>query len=83
VRQLADLVAKSEKGNNVTVSIINPGAVVTDIMREGGVFIKVYAWLGQTLVCRPTEEGARTLVHAAEGAEETHGQYLNDCKIGQ
>jgi len=32
---------------------------------------------------RTAEVGARTLVLAAEGDEETHGQYLNDCKVGK
>ena len=32
---------------------------------------------------RNSEVGSRTLVHAAEGGKETHGQYLSDCKVGQ
>jgi retinol dehydrogenase 12 len=31
---------------------------------------------------RKTEEGSRTLVYAAQGGPETHGQYLDDCKVG-
>ena len=36
-----------------------------------------------SLVARPTEVGARTLVNAAEGGEETHGQYMDDCGVGK
>lgn len=37
----------------------------------------------RSLVARPTEVGARTLVNAAEGSEETHGQYMDDCGLGK
>ena len=30
---------------------------------------------------RPTEVGARTLVHGASAGPESHGQYVPDCKI--
>ena len=33
------------------------------------------------LMCRPTEVGARTLVHGASIGPESHGQYVPDCKI--
>lgn len=83
VRELADQMSKSNKGNTVIVSILNPGSVITDIARDEGFRSKVFAWLLHHLLARPTEEGARTLVHAAEGGEETHGQYLDDCEISQ
>ena len=35
------------------------------------------------VISRNSEVGSRTLVHAAEGGDETHGKYLNDCKVGQ
>jgi hypothetical protein len=34
-------------------------------------------------IARTTEVGGRILVNAAEGGPETHGQYLDDCKIGK
>lgn len=33
------------------------------------------------LLCRTTEVGSRTLVHAGVAGPETHGKYLSDCKI--
>lgn len=33
------------------------------------------------MLARPTEVGARTLVHGASAGPETHGQYLPDSKI--
>lgn len=37
----------------------------------------------EKLMARTTEEGSRTLVHAATRGPETHGKYLNDCKIAK
>ena len=39
--------------------------------------------IARSLFARTTEVGARTLVNAAEGAEETHGQYMDDCGVGK
>lgn len=33
------------------------------------------------IVCRSTELGSRTLVHAALAGPETHGKYLANCQI--
>jgi hypothetical protein len=33
------------------------------------------------ILARPTEVGARTLVHGASVGPESHGQYVPDCKI--
>ena len=35
------------------------------------------------IFARPTEVGARTLVHGASAGPESHGQYVPDCKIKQ
>lgn len=90
VRQLARHVTESSsyssqpgKGSSsVVVSILNPGAVRTDIMREAGFFFRLYLQFLWLVLMRTAEEGGRTLVHAAKGGQETHGQYLDDCKVG-
>ena len=33
------------------------------------------------VVARSTEEGSRTLVHAAGQGVETHGKYLSECHV--
>jgi retinol dehydrogenase 12 len=35
------------------------------------------------LLARTAEEGGRTLVFAAYGGQDTHGKYLDHCKIGR
>ncbi|KAH8645623.1 putative short-chain dehydrogenase/reductase family protein [Xylariales sp. PMI_506] len=83
-REFAAALAQSQKLGRIITSIVNPGLVNTDINREAGAGItgiprRIFLWL----LGRSSEEGARTLVHAAEGHPETNGQYLNDCKIGE
>lgn len=33
------------------------------------------------VMCRTTEVGSRTLVHAALSGPETHGKYMSNCRI--
>lgn len=82
VRELADQVTKSSKPGRITVSILNPGFVRTDIMRDSTWLFHMYYVCLAALLARTTEEGGRILVNAAEGGEETHGQYLDDCEVG-
>lgn len=82
-RELAAEVTKSGKPGKVIVSLINPGSVRTEIMRHAGYFFSLYVTAVRSVLSRSAEEGSRTLVSAAEGGAETHGAYLNDCKVGQ
>jgi retinol dehydrogenase 12 len=84
VRELANMIGAPENGKpGVFISIVNPGAVKTDISRDAGAAMAAYTKVVQAILCRSAEEGSRTLVHAAAGGSETHGQYLSDCKIGE
>ncbi|KAF9878825.1 hypothetical protein CkaCkLH20_03725 [Colletotrichum karsti] len=82
-RELANKVTESNKPGNVIVSVLNPGVSDTEISRHvtwlhGKILKMVFAIIGRT-----PEEASRTLVLAAEGAQETHGQYLDDGKVGK
>ena len=83
VEELAKLTRDSPNGDSVVINDVNPGMVVTEAMREWtGIkagFLKVL----QVLVMRSTEVGSRTLINAVEGGKDTHGQYMNDGKIGK
>jgi retinol dehydrogenase-12 len=81
-RQLADLITNSEK-EKIIVSTINPGFVKTDIMRNTAFLPMISIRLFQRTIARTAEVGGRILVHAAEAGQESHGQYLDDCKIGE
>ncbi|RDW86031.1 hypothetical protein BP5796_04356 [Coleophoma crateriformis] len=63
----------------VTVNLVNPGFCHSELAREAGwaiYFLKV-------ALARSTEYGSRTLIHATSLGQESHGQYLHDCKISQ
>ena len=35
----------------------------------------------KAMLARTTEVGGRTLVHSAVAGEESHGQYMSECKV--
>ena len=83
MREFANELNKSTKPGKVITSAINPGFVATDLLRNRSFFVRMGVTLLRMAMARTAEEGGRTLVHGAEGAEETHGQYLNDCAVGK
>ncbi|RYP68165.1 hypothetical protein DL771_006815 [Monosporascus sp. 5C6A] len=82
VRELANELSASTKPGKIICSILNPGTVVTGMDREGHGIRSALFQVFLKLVGRSAEEASRTLVHAAQGLEDTHGQYLDDCKVG-
>ncbi|KAH8918116.1 hypothetical protein BT69DRAFT_1323060 [Atractiella rhizophila] len=59
----------------VVVNTVQPGFCKSELLsREEGVplVLRFIQWL----IGRTTEEGAKTLVHAAQAGKETHGRYL-------
>ncbi|QSZ34821.1 hypothetical protein DSL72_007680 [Monilinia vaccinii-corymbosi] len=85
-RELAVALAESEergRQGHIVANVVNPGLVNTAITRNATGAAKHVMQGMMTLLARTTEEGARTLVIAAEGGEETHGQYLDDGKVGK
>ena len=82
VREFANELAKSTKEGKIITNVVNPGFVATDIMRHSTWTFQLWYRPLRWIMARSAEEGGRTLLHGAEGAEETHGQYLDDCKIG-
>lgn len=61
----------------VTINLVNPGFCYSELMREDPYLVAVLKFF----FARPTEVGARTLVHGASAGPETHGEYLNICKV--
>ncbi|KAI1857384.1 uncharacterized protein JN550_013202 [Neoarthrinium moseri] len=82
-REFSAKLSQSSNPGKIITSILNPGVVVTDLNRDvqKGIF-GIPRRIFMSCVGRTPEEGSRTLVHAAEGAPETQGQYLDDCKVG-
>ena len=69
------------KTGHIVTSIVNPGGVATDIVRdEQGLANRAMIKFVTTFLLRTAEQGGRTLVHAAEGGRDTDGRYLCDCR---
>ena len=81
VRKLAEVVNASNKPGDVTVSVLNPGFVATNIMHEASVMLQFFFGIMYKLIARTAEQGGNILVNAAEGGRQTHGQYLSECVI--
>ncbi|KAI9810193.1 MAG: hypothetical protein M1827_006639 [Pycnora praestabilis] len=73
VRELA----KSKKQPEVIMNYLNPGLCHSELAREGSWSVAIL----KMLLARTTEQGSRTLVHAAQASKESHGQYLSDCRV--
>ena len=61
----------------ITINMPNPGLCKSELAREGNARVKIMKFF----LARTTEEGSRMLVHAASAGPETHGAYLNMCKV--
>lgn len=62
----------------VTLNFLNPGFCHSELMRENDNFA---TRLFKQILARTTEVGSRTLVHGGLAGPETHGKYLDCCKI--
>ncbi|KUJ08352.1 short-chain dehydrogenase/reductase [Mollisia scopiformis] len=81
VRQLADQldIGTKQGQGDVIVNCVNPGWCKTELFRmnTGGLGGKI----GLALIGRSAEDGGKTLVHAAVAGKDTHGKYLDACRI--
>jgi len=83
VRYLGAILEKSAQADPdnkplVVINNIAPGFCTTNLFRQHAdastrVMLKI--------VGRPSEEGARTLVHGGTAGKETNGQYLSECQV--
>lgn len=64
----------------VTLNTLTPGFCHSELTRNAVFPLSLVIWIGKTLLARTTEVGSRTLVAAAAAEDDTHGQYMVDCK---
>jgi retinol dehydrogenase 12 len=74
-RELASR-SPTEKGG-VIINFLNPGLCHSELGRNAGWGM----WLMKAMFARTTEQGSRTLVHASQAGEESHGQYMSNCDV--
>ena len=83
VQEFAELQNSSQEEGRVVINHVNPGWVITEVMREWTGLKQTMYRITRMMFARTTEVGARTIVNGAEGGEETHGQYMDDCRVGK
>ncbi|KAK4119570.1 NAD(P)-binding protein [Parathielavia appendiculata] len=67
----------------VTINLVSPGLCHSGLSREAKGMQKIMFTGMKMLLARSTENGSRTLVDAGVQGPESHGQYLEDCKIAE
>ncbi|KAI0153994.1 hypothetical protein BJ166DRAFT_595115 [Pestalotiopsis sp. NC0098] len=67
----------------VTINLVSPGLCHSDLSREAEGIQKLAFTIMKTVLARSTEQGSRTLVHGGIQGPESHGQYLEDCRIAE
>ncbi|KAL4073183.1 hypothetical protein V8B97DRAFT_1869162 [Scleroderma yunnanense] len=83
---IRELVARLPKSTPVVACTVNPGLCRSRIFRntETKWYTRpVASFLKYSPLSRTSEEGSRTLLHAAIGGEDNviHGRYLSGCKV--
>lgn len=65
----------------VVVNCLNPGFCHSELMREQ---MNIFNRILKAILCRTTEVGSRTLVHAGlVTGDESMGKYLSSCRVTQ
>ncbi len=80
IRELAPAMTASGK-HQVILNTLTPGFCHSSLMREAEFPLNILAVIGKFFLARTTEMGSRTLVSAVAASVDTHGMYLQDCKI--
>lgn len=79
-RELAKHLSSSSN-NPVIINAVAPGFCKSRISRNMSFAGRLSVSLSLALIGRTTEMGARTLVSAAAAGRESHGQYLDSCRV--
>lgn len=81
VRHLARLIPVSRTG--VVMNLVCPGLCVTDLTRNAPPSLRERIDQQRAQYGRTAEDGSRTLLYGAIAGEESHGCYLDSCKIAE
>jgi len=78
-REIAAKIADEKP--KVVLNVISPGLTKTALTRDATGMMKVAMAISKFLMGRTSEEGSRTLVHAATAGPESHGLYFVNCDL--
>ena len=59
------------------INFVNPGLCQSELAREASWIVHAL----RAIFARTAEAGSRTLVFAAQAGQETHGQYVSNCRV--
>ncbi|KAI0427064.1 putative short-chain dehydrogenase/reductase family protein [Xylaria sp. FL1042] len=65
------------ESHSIVINMCNPGMCRSELICKSGMSARIV----NSILGRSSEEGSRTLVDAACGGPETHGQYLDNCRV--
>ncbi|EJD48792.1 NAD(P)-binding protein [Auricularia subglabra TFB-10046 SS5] len=65
----------------VVDNTLNPGLCDTELVRDATGLYRIQVKVAKAVLAWTSEEGSRTLVHAAGVGKESHGAYLSAAKI--
>jgi len=71
----------SSSNNSIILNIITPGFCKSQISRNLPLAGRLSVGMFLALIGRTTEVGSRCLVAAAAAGVDTHGQYLDSCRV--
>ncbi|KAG9230544.1 NAD(P)-binding protein [Amylocarpus encephaloides] len=69
----------SEKDYPITLNSVNPGLCKTSLARNATGIFHIQMVILKFLYAYTSEEGSRTLVHAATCGPESHGRFFTNC----
>lgn len=78
VRQLAAEMAPSDP---VIINALSPGFCQSTLFRHAPGFLRAVLEIGVRILGRTSEMGSRALMAAAAAGRETHGRYMDNCKL--
>lgn len=82
VRQLAQNTQKDGSNSQaIILNSLNPGFCKTTLFRNIKFPASIVVNLAVSIFGRTSEMGSRNLVYAAAAGEETHGTWIDSCKI--
>ncbi|OTA95816.1 hypothetical protein M434DRAFT_28508 [Hypoxylon sp. CO27-5] len=82
-REVANRMVKNKDKPQVVLNIVEPGYCRSQLMREQALpwYFEILMIVGFATVARTSEQGSRTYLSAATAGWESHGMYLEDCKL--
>jgi NAD(P)-dependent dehydrogenase (short-subunit alcohol dehydrogenase family) len=81
VLHLATLIPLSRTG--VVVNLVCPGLCKTELSRNAPPTFRESLAAMHEKTGRTAEEGSRTLLHGAVAGKDSHGGYLDSCRIAE